>query len=96
MNAKIDVLTITSEQLKKFEREKDSIAFDIQSTSQILDQMNTLFHLIANAADGERPSIDQIKNLARLGDYTCAGWSGVLESIEDNIKKISPLNSTDS
>ncbi|CAG68994.1 hypothetical protein ACIAD2195 [Acinetobacter baylyi ADP1] len=94
MNAKLPVLTITTEQLRKFERERDSIVFDVQSTSDILDQMSTLFSLIAKASEGENPSIYQIKNLARLGHYTCDGWSGVIESIESHIKEISPLNST--
>ena len=95
MNAKLPVLTITTEQLKDFEREKDNICFDVQSTSDIIDQMGTLFSLIAKASEKENPSIYQIKNLARLGHYTCDGWSGVIEGIENHIKEISPLNSTE-
>lgn len=94
MNAQAQFLTITPEQLKEFGREKDNIAFDVQSTSDILDQMSTLFHIIAKASEEERPSIYQIKNLATLGQYTCDGWSGVMDSIENRIKEISPLEST--
>ncbi|OUY07028.1 hypothetical protein [Acinetobacter populi] len=92
MNAQAQFLTITPEQLKEFERKIEFLSFDVGCTNDILNQMGTLFCLIAKLAEDENgASIIQIRDLARLGHFTCDSWSSCVDSIEENVKKLSPL-----
>lgn len=96
MNAKLPVMTITTEQLKHFEFEKETIQSNLESTQILFDQLAALFSAIESLGEqvSGAPSI-RIQNLAGLGQFTCETWSSMVTSIQQDLEKISPLNSTE-
>jgi len=93
MNAQVQLLTITPEQLKKFERDKKNLIDDTSCTRETLSQMSALFLTIKELAEKECNRSYRIGKLASLGQYMCDSWADSIDGIEMGLESLSPLNS---
>lgn len=67
---------------------KDFMAFDLESTAQLLDDVAVLFAMIQNLLESDKAAARlQIKAIARSGQFLCEDWSNVIESMKDNLDK---------
>lgn len=73
-------------QPKKFD--KDNMKFDLEATSQRLDDVAVLFTMIQNLLESNNAAArDQIQAIARSGQFLCEDWSNTIEHVKNSIMR---------
>ena len=71
-------------QPKQFD--KDNMKFDLEATSQRLDDVAVLFTMIQNLLKSDNAAAKmQIQALARSGQFLCEDWSSTIEHVKNSI-----------
>ncbi|WHP06348.1 hypothetical protein QLH32_02465 [Acinetobacter corruptisaponis] len=96
MNAQVQLLTITPEQLKQFEQNRKYLTSSAERTMWTIGQLGTLFRTISEASkadENEEPFKDfVVGDLALIGSLVCGKLFEDAEHLKERLDELSPLN----